>query len=46
MITKKTTVNTSAGRDLGREQAAPGAALAERVEPEVVGVEAGEARAG
>ena len=42
MITKNTTVNTSAGATLRREQAAPGAALPERVEPEVVGVEAGE----
>ena len=42
MITKNTTVNTSAGATCGREEAAPGGALAERVEPEEVGVEAGE----
>ena len=46
MITKNTTVNTSAGATLAASRLLHVLALPERVEPEEVGVEAGEARAG
>ena len=43
MITKNTAVNTTAGTTLAPSSARQVAALAERVEPEEVGVEAGQA---